>query len=467
MNEQVAKDIVLVRAIETADQKREILSDDDRTYANRTARELAQWQASETGRAATHEHFLQQRAEQIIRKLSQRHAAFAAFAKRGTGLHGLGWLLPLIALVLGAGLDRITDPHRVDLLSAPLLLIIGWNLLVYLVMLLWLCIPRAGTTKLRASWIRRLSAGKAALPRKMPHALSAALFTYMADWAQLSARLYAARLSRTIHLSAAMFALGAGISLYARGLMSQYAAGWESTFLDAQQVHGLLSLLFWPATQLLQLPGFTPNEVAALHYSAAPAALGGARWVHLYAATLLLLVILPRLVLAGIAAARAGWLARRFPLDLDQPYFRQLSDAAGGEPGLLRVQPYSFTVDELRAKGLALTANSLLGDRARLQLLPSLAYGAELPVQGEGATLSAALFSLASTPEKENHGAFIEQLLHATNGAAILLIDESPFAERAADPQRLQQRVELWREFCIFHGKEPQLVNLLAQEVAQ
>ncbi|MGB9990626.1 DUF2868 domain-containing protein [Massilia sp. SM-13] len=466
MNEQVARDIVLVRAIETADQKREILSEDDRTYANRTARELAQWQASETGGAATHAHFLQQRAEQIIRKLAQRHAAFAAFARRGTGLHGLGWALPLLALLLGAGLDRITDPHRVDLLSAPLLAIIGWNLLVYLVMLVWLCIPRAGTTKARAAWIRRLSAGKAAMPRKMPHALSSGLFSFMADWAQLSAPLYAARLSRTIHLSAAMFALGAAISLYVRGLMAQYAAGWESTFLSAVQVHQLLSLLFWPATHLLQLPGFTLNEVAALHYSAAPAAAGGARWVHLYAATLALLVIVPRLVLAGLSALRAGWLARRFPLDLDQPYFRQLSDAAGGEPGVLRVQPYSFTIDEARAKGLAGVAASLLGDRARLQLLPSLAYGAELPAQGEGSTLTAALFSLASTPEKENHGAFIEQLLRASGGAAVLLIDESPFAERAADAQRLRQRVELWREFCIFHGKEPQIVNLLPQEVA-
>jgi hypothetical protein len=32
----------------------------------------------------------------------------------------------------GAGLDHIANPHRVDLLSAPLLLIVAWNLLVYL-----------------------------------------------------------------------------------------------------------------------------------------------------------------------------------------------------------------------------------------------------------------------------------------------------------------------------------------------
>ena len=53
----------------------------------------------------------------------------------------LALALPLLALLLGAALDRITDPHRVDLLSAPLLLIIAWHVLVYLGLLIWLCIP--------------------------------------------------------------------------------------------------------------------------------------------------------------------------------------------------------------------------------------------------------------------------------------------------------------------------------------
>ena len=38
---------LLMRAIETADTKREILSEDDRVYASRSARELAHWQAAE------------------------------------------------------------------------------------------------------------------------------------------------------------------------------------------------------------------------------------------------------------------------------------------------------------------------------------------------------------------------------------------------------------------------------------
>jgi Protein of unknown function (DUF2868) len=471
MNEELARSVVLVRAIETTDQKREILSDDDRRYANRTARELAQWQASETKAPATSEHFLQQRSEQIIKKLSQRHPAFAAFAKRAPGLHAAAWLLPLLALVLGAALDRITDPHRVDLLSAPLLAIIGWNLLVYVVMLVWLCVPKAGTTRMRAAWIRHLAVGKAAMPRKMPHALASSLHAFMADWAQSSARLNGARLSRTIHLSAALFATGAVVSLYARGMLSQYGAGWESTFLDAAQVHQLLSILFWPAIAMFGLQGFTLAEVQALHFAAgAPAAAAdGARWVHLYAGTILLLVVLPRLVFTAFAAAQAALLKRHFPLDLDQPYFRQLDNAAGGEAGTLRVLPYSFTVDEPRNRGLEAVAAQLVGERARVRLLAPVAYGAdpaaalrEIDPRDPGVTATALLFSLAATPEKENHGAFIARAAQALGRRAIVLLDESAFSTRTPDPQRVRERVELWREFCVFHGADPTVVNLLA-----
>jgi hypothetical protein len=87
---------------------------------------------------ATTDDFLQQRSDLILQKLVERTPAFAAFARRGNGMQGFALLADHCACCLVRGLDRITDPHRVDLLSAPLLLIIVWNLLVYLVMLLWL-----------------------------------------------------------------------------------------------------------------------------------------------------------------------------------------------------------------------------------------------------------------------------------------------------------------------------------------
>jgi hypothetical protein len=52
--------------------------------------------------------------------------------------------------------------------------------------------------------------------------------------------------------------------------------------------------------------------------------------------------------------AACARLARRFPLDLGQPYYRLLADRVGASgPAVLRVIPYSFTVDEPRHRGLA------------------------------------------------------------------------------------------------------------------
>ncbi|SDH65709.1 Protein of unknown function [Duganella sp. OV458] len=452
MNEHTARDVVLVRAIETADHNKEILSDDDRIYASRSARELAQWRAADRKAEATGEDFLQQRAEQILKRLAERHTAFAGFLKQRSPLQPLAWALPLIGLLLGAGLDRITDPHRVDLLSAPLLLIIGWNLLVYIGLLIWLFIPA------RPRVPHRLKA-----PRKLPSVLSAALMAFLSEWSQLSARLNAARLSRSVHLAAATFAAGALASLYARGLLSQYAAGWESTFLDAAQVHGLLSTLFAPAIALFHLQGFTLAEIEALRFPQATAAQGGARWVHLYSATILLLVIVPRLLLGAFSQWQASRLAHRFPLDLEQPYFRKLNDAMGmAQGGTLRVLPYSFTIDEQRHRGLQQIAISMFGEQGRLMLRPSTAYG-EAPLVSDDAEVAstAALFNLSATPEQENHGAFLDALSKALPRGVTVLLDESAYLERMG-AERLAERVALWQEFCRFHHATATVVNLQA-----
>lgn len=106
MNEQVARDVVLVRAIETLDRNHEILSDDDRKYASRSAKELASWQVADSKSAVTADHFLQQRSEQILRRLAERTPAFGAFLQRRTSWKALSFGLPLAALLIGAGVDR-------------------------------------------------------------------------------------------------------------------------------------------------------------------------------------------------------------------------------------------------------------------------------------------------------------------------------------------------------------------------
>ena len=477
MNEQAARDVVLVRAIETADHAREILSEDDRRHASRSATELAQWQASHAGLPVTADNFLQQRAGQILQRLSERHTAFGALLGRSGVLKLLWTGLPVVALLAGIFLDRITDPHRVDLLSAPLLLVIGWNLVVYSSLLVWRWLPFGPLKKSGSTLLRLLSLGRTRLPRKLPPVLASALLAFMAEWVPLSRRLTLDRLARTLHLGSALFATGALLSLYARGYVAQYSAGWESTFLDAGQVHALLSALFMPAMAIFPLQGFSLADMEALHFGQALSSpLGGARWVHLYAATLLLLVVLPRLLLAGAAQWRVKKETLNFPLNLEQPYFRKLLKALGGAPGLLRVLPYSFAVDEARDKGLSQLATRLLGEQARLMLRPSIAYGdephealREFKLNDSEATVTAVLFSLAATPEKENHGALLDHLVQASTRGIAVLVDESGYLERvgtqAGGKERMAERIALWRQFCSFHKAPATLVNLLHPDV--
>lgn len=472
MNEQAAREVVLVRAIETGDRKIDILSEDDRKYASRAARELAQWQASHARSDVTPDDFLAQRAGLILKRMAERSPAFATVLQWPRGLGLLWTCLPVLALLAGFVMHRITDPHRVDLLSAPLLLIIGWNLLVYAGMLVWPWLPSARVGGFNTDFSRMVGLGRARLPRKLPQALASALALFMAEWAQLSGKLTSVRLARTMHLGAALFALGAVLSLYAQGYFSQYVAGWESTFLDAAQVHALLSALFTPAVLVFQLQGFSIADIEALRFGQPASAMGGARWVHLYAATLVLLVVLPRALLSGAAHLRAKKQEKNFPLDLNQPYFQKLLKSLGGAPGTLRVLPYSFAVDEARDKGLHALAGLLLGEQARLMLRPAIAYGAEpqdalrdfSPNDGD-ATLTAVLFNLAATPEKENHGLLLDYLVRESAHGIAVLVDESAYLERlgsqAGGQARMAERKALWQQFCSFHKAPASFVNLL------
>jgi predicted kinase len=78
MNEQVARRVVLVRAIESADTGHQVLSEDDRKYASRSARELAAWQAADSKARSPRNISCEQRSEQIIKRLAERTPAFAA-----------------------------------------------------------------------------------------------------------------------------------------------------------------------------------------------------------------------------------------------------------------------------------------------------------------------------------------------------------------------------------------------------
>ncbi len=366
MNEQIARDVVLVRAVESADTERAIFTNEDRTHASRAAAELARWRASERRQAATAESFIGQRAALLAETLPRRAPAIARAASAFDWPAWIGIALPALAFVLGALLEHIADRQHVNIIAFPLLAIVIWNVAIYLLLVLRVVMRASGVEPELRGLRRWLAAGSQRAVRNVTGTAAAAVSTFVPQWSALVAPLMAARAARVLHLAAALFALGAVAGLYVRGLVFEYRAGWESTFLDASAVHALLSFFLSPAAQLIGVPFPSVDQIAALRFtSGTPGNANAALWIHLYAVTVGAIVIVPRLALALIARWQEQRRSQRFAFDMSEPYFRRLAGSFTAGTARLRVIPYSYTVDEAALNGLRAVAVSIARRRRR------------------------------------------------------------------------------------------------------
>ncbi len=476
MNEHAARDVLLVRAVESADRDRTLITEADRQHAARAAAELARWSASERGEEGSAERFLEQRAQLLVGKLGERDRTLAQATRATAWRPWIGVLLPLAAFAFGAFFQQVGDRQHINVLAFPLLTIVLWNLVVYVVLAVrWVDGLARGRRPLQG--LRRVIAGAARRgAKRLQGAAGTAFAAFLDEWSRAAAPLLTARAGRVLHLSAALLAAGAVAGLYMRGLVFEYRAGWESTFLEPSQVRALLSGLLGPAAAVLGTPFPSIAEVEAIRW---PASSGenAARWMHWYALTVAALVVVPRLALAAVARWREQRLSRRFPLALDEPYFRRLLGSFAPHRAQLRVVPYSYTIDEASLRGLREATKALLGDSTDLTMRPSIGFGDEasatvgLDLADRSVSLSVALFSLASTPEHENHGAFLDRLREAIGTRLIALVDEGPYRRRLANQpgtrERLDERRAAWSAFLAAHQVSAAFVDLATPDLAQ
>jgi hypothetical protein len=332
--EQRARAVVLAQALESADPQGRLLDTGQRERATQVALQAARASAGANGAQLPDADLVVLRAEALVRPAVAGNPALALLERPRPWWSWLAVAVPALALLLGIATDQIANPHRVDLLSVPLLAVIFWNLLTYLWLAVWLAAGlrrRPGHRPGRASFLAALRHGVHAWPGPWPDAwrgrrrgaLSEVAALFYLHWHRLTEELTVYRWKKVLHLAAAAWGAGIALSLLGRGLVVEYRVGWESTFLQAQHVHAILEALFWPLTVLFSLAPFTVDEVAALRNFAAPGGAGD-RWVFLYAGLLGLIVVLPRLGLAGWSAWRALSLSRAVRIDLDQPYYQEL-----------------------------------------------------------------------------------------------------------------------------------------------
>jgi hypothetical protein len=297
---------------------------------------------------------------------------------------------------------------------------------------------------------------------------------FVPPWARLAAPVGAARFALCLHVAAAALGVGLLGGMYLRGLVLDYRVGWQSTFLDAQSVQPLLATLLAPATAVtgIAVPDVAGVQALQVAPPAAAAdvdeAASAAPWIHLYAAELALLVVLPRLALALAASLRSRRLAEDMTLPLHEPYFRNLLMQQQGGSRRLRVWPYGVPADAVQLPQLRALVERAFGAQAQLRMADAVAFGAEDEWHDEIADgeQPLVLFDLAATPEAENHGRFVQQLAAAAGTPVTLLIDEASF-KRRFDAERVQQRRQAWQALADNVAARAVFVDLQADDLAQ
>ena len=510
MNESEARQVLLVRSLETPpgiDQWQE----EDRDRASRLA-------VAQLGEQASSEQFIVRRAALAIDRLQGRDPQFQRLLSSVTWR---GWILPALvvtAFLFGLIADAVSANRQINILAPPLLALLIWNLAVFVMIAVnWLLgsrrradaatlgqqagaqtDPNAGSNATSPAaeaaavtppgrdaaglagraqrpagpltrWLARLAG--AALPGRQDGTQPPALGRFVHDWLGASAALTTARSHACLHFAAAAFAAGTLAGLYARGLAFEFLAGWDSTFLDPSQVHRLLQVVLGPASALTGLSLPDVAHLADLRFSVSPGE-NAARWIHLFAVTIGLFVILPRLVLGGVAQWHAGHLAHHFPLSLDDPYFRHLDRRHRGKAAVVQVLPYSFTISDAGRQALERLMHRTYGENTRVELAPPARMGDEDLLTEHWqpdpeATLVIVLYSATATPEHENHGAILDETrrLVASGTPVIAMVDEGSFRQRfGADAQRLASRQAAWRKLVEGHmDVEPFFVALDAR----
>jgi hypothetical protein len=139
------------------------------------------------------------------------------------------------------------------------------------------------------------------------------------------------------------------------------------------------------------------------------------------------------------------------------------------------VVPYAYEPKAPSIAGLESLLGATLGANLKVQVGDPVKYGDEETVARRLAAVTATwhviLMTLASTPEVENHGKFLEAwrdwlVKNATSAPLLIVIDEGPYAARMrgemALEQRLQERRKLWREFVAGYGLRAVFADLIA-----
>lgn len=364
-----------------------------------------------------------------------------------------GWV---IALITGYWFTDLGQTGEFNLLALPLVGLLAWNAVVIALGVFCEIMPTSSLAG-RGGWlaeflahgVSRFSAASKQTENSLGGAVRARFeeLAWPLAWCRLQMRL-----RMWLHVAAAMLALGGAVALYARGWSKEYRAVWESTLLSEPKARAFFETLFKPSSVVLRTP-VPLDQITGMHRTSgktekpAPAL----PWIHLYAGTLLVLVIVPRLLLAGIGAARGGRIisSRARALSWGN-HLRGLLRAVEGGDEVVQVLVHSMEPTlhhrEVWDRGI----RERFGGMARAEYV-RIPAGDEDEFAAAWQPVSAqlvVLFSMATTPEAEVQRRLVSDvrqrlLTKYSEPDLIVLLDGTSLAGRWS-AEKIAGREQLW-----------------------
>jgi hypothetical protein len=453
LSESEARTLLLIRAVEDTDQEGVLLSPRTRAAATRRVFDDLSRSIDDQARLRTRASLLR---DDLLREAPALTRVLDPPRPRGT------FVLATIAVATAIGaLTNLFGPGRhVSVLAFPLAGILVWNLVVYAALVaraIGRMVVRArgtGPAHRRLAFAGRWLEGArlSGLARRLGVSTRSAAVTDAVErfqrlWLATAAPLIAARVRIVLHLAAFSMALGAIAGMYVSGIAFEYRATWESTWLGPSEVQRYLDVVLGPAAHVLGMP---VPDVGPLR---GPAGEGrAAPWIHLWAMTLGVFVLLPRSALALVDALTAARLSRWLPVHLDAGYARQALHSGRGAATLVEIVYYSCTPDAGLRERLHTKLQEHAGARAVIRDGTRLDYGdgpervtvpEETPLSG----LVAVVFTLAQTPETEVHGEFLERTqerLERAGWQMMVVLETATYRQRVGSDERVRERRATW-----------------------
>ncbi len=472
ISERRAQIVLLVRAFEEVDRSGRILPTEARSAATRRAM-MVTGLASPTAEFSRSAHIrsgetVMRRARLLFDSLTRKLNGLPLVL--GTSRLAAGTVMVIIAcFALGLMTNVLGPLRKINLLWLPLLGMLAWNLLTYALLVAAALAgvlrkqrrtPVGWSPGRRASRLSelllklgigyRLKRWRISNEPTRARVATKAILRFGALWHRAARSLLSARMRRMLHLGALALVVGALSGMYVRGLVFEYRATWESTLLSADQVQAILQVLLGPAAWVLNvsLPdiGTFPAEGGA-----------AAVWIHLYAITALLYVVVPRGILAAYEGVRCARAAHRIRVDFEDPYYLRLFTEWRGARKFIEIVPYSYRPSPSAVNLLRTMLHDLFGARAEIELRAPVAYGEQPPAvrprpkpTGDDPPRKpcrVVLFNLSQTPEIDVHAAFLQELkdlLDESDGKLIVFLDVSAYRKRVQIPQRWKERSAAW-----------------------